>query len=120
MYISPSIIEIYLWYVCFMGFLISSFFYQVGTDIEDFKCSWLVVKSIGTQQRGTKENIICETFSFLWQRQLAYQNRFSYFDVWFQENYGKPHPEKIAKVKTLYKELDLRCIGTLKLLMRTN
>lgn len=28
------------------GISISFFDYQVGTDIEDFKCSWLVVKAL--------------------------------------------------------------------------
>lgn len=27
---------------------------------------------------------------------------------WFQENYGNPDPSKVAKVKALYKELDIQ------------
>ncbi|ESQ39933.1 hypothetical protein EUTSA_v10000912mg [Eutrema salsugineum] len=54
---------------------------KIGTDIEDFKCSWLVVKAL---ERCSKE-----------QTEILY------------ENYGKPDPSNVAKVKDLYKELDL-------------
>ncbi|KAJ0240550.1 Farnesyl pyrophosphate synthase 1 [Hirschfeldia incana] len=54
---------------------------KIGTDIEDFKCSWLVVKAL---ERCSKE-----------QTAILY------------ENYGKPDPSNVAKVKELYKELDL-------------
>uniref|UniRef100_A0A1J3FW59 Farnesyl pyrophosphate synthase 1, mitochondrial n=1 Tax=Noccaea caerulescens TaxID=107243 RepID=A0A1J3FW59_NOCCA len=54
---------------------------KIGTDIEDFKCSWLVVKAL---ERCSKE-----------QTKILY------------ENYGKPDPSNVAKVKELYKELDL-------------
>ncbi|KAL0889400.1 hypothetical protein Bca101_013383 [Brassica carinata] len=54
---------------------------KIGTDIEDFKCSWLVVKAL---ERCTKE-----------QTEILY------------ENYGKPDPSNVAKVKELYQELDL-------------
>ncbi|KAF8117107.1 hypothetical protein N665_0012s0115 [Sinapis alba] len=54
---------------------------KIGTDIEDFKCSWLVVKAL---ERCSKE-----------QTEILY------------ENYGKPDPANVAKVKELYKELDL-------------
>ncbi|CAH2045986.1 unnamed protein product [Thlaspi arvense] len=54
---------------------------KIGTDIEDFKCSWLVVKAL---ERCSKE-----------QTEILY------------ENYGKSDPSNVAKVKDLYKELDL-------------
>ncbi|OMO83798.1 Polyprenyl synthetase [Corchorus capsularis] len=54
---------------------------KVGTDIEDFKCSWLVVKAL---ERANKD-----------QKQVLY------------ENYGKPNQECIARVKELYKILDI-------------
>ncbi|KAL1214047.1 Farnesyl pyrophosphate synthase 1 [Cardamine amara subsp. amara] len=54
---------------------------KIGTDIEDFKCSWLVVKAL---ERCSEE-----------QTKILY------------ENYGKPDLSNIAKVKDLYKELDL-------------
>ncbi|KAJ0240551.1 Farnesyl pyrophosphate synthase 1 [Hirschfeldia incana] len=54
---------------------------KIGTDIENFKCSWLVVKAL---ERCSKE-----------QTEILY------------ENYGKPDPSNVAKVKELYKELDL-------------
>nr|CAA53433.1 dimethylallyltransferase [Arabidopsis thaliana] len=54
---------------------------KIGTDIEDFKCSWLVVKAL---ERCSEE-----------QTKILY------------ENYGKTDPSNVAKVKDLYKELDL-------------
>ncbi|XP_062169799.1 farnesyl pyrophosphate synthase [Alnus glutinosa] len=55
---------------------------KVGTDIEDFKCSWLVVKAL---ERSTKE-----------QKKLLH------------EVYGKADEACVAKVKELYKVLDLQ------------
>ncbi|XP_067878687.1 farnesyl pyrophosphate synthase isoform X2 [Heterodontus francisci] len=57
---------------------------KIGTDIEDNKCSWLVVqalKKVNVQQRQVLE-----------------------------ENYGRSEQEKTAKVKALYDELDMRGI----------
>ncbi|XP_062088056.1 farnesyl pyrophosphate synthase 1 [Humulus lupulus] len=54
---------------------------KIGTDIEDFKCSWLVVKALELSDEEQKKIL--------------------------NENYGKTDPEKVAKVKALYKELDL-------------
>ncbi|KAL6614681.1 hypothetical protein ACP70R_036951 [Stipagrostis hirtigluma subsp. patula] len=54
---------------------------KIGTDIEDFKCSWLFVQAL---QRADEQQK----------------------DVLF-ENYGKSDPACVAKVKDLYKELDL-------------
>ncbi|XP_053460689.1 farnesyl pyrophosphate synthase isoform X3 [Nycticebus coucang] len=54
---------------------------KVGTDIQDNKCSWLVVQCL---QRATPE-----------QRQIL------------QENYGQKEVEKVARVKALYEELGL-------------
>ncbi|XP_004871191.1 farnesyl pyrophosphate synthase isoform X3 [Heterocephalus glaber] len=54
---------------------------KIGTDIQDNKCSWLVVQCL---QRATLE-----------QRQIL------------QENYGQKDAEKVARVKALYEELDL-------------
>ncbi|KAL5737253.1 hypothetical protein ACOSP7_030014 [Xanthoceras sorbifolium] len=55
---------------------------KVGTDIEDFKCSWLVVKAV---ERCNEE-----------QRKLL------------NENYGKADQACVAKVKELYNALDLQ------------
>ncbi|KAE8654163.1 Farnesyl pyrophosphate synthase 1 [Hibiscus syriacus] len=55
---------------------------KVGTDIEDFKCSWLVVKAL---ERADEE-----------QKKLLY------------ENYGKADPACVAKVKELYQTLDIQ------------
>ncbi|KAF3944480.1 hypothetical protein CMV_029061 [Castanea mollissima] len=57
---------------------------KVGTDIEDFKCSWLVVKAL---ERCNEE-----------QKKLLY------------ENYGKADKACVEKVKELYKVLDLQGI----------
>ncbi|XP_030972356.1 farnesyl pyrophosphate synthase 1 isoform X2 [Quercus lobata] len=55
---------------------------KIGTDIEDFKCSWLVVKALELCNEEQKKAL--------------------------HENYGKPDPANVAKVKALYKELDLQ------------
>ncbi|XP_022716688.1 farnesyl pyrophosphate synthase 2-like [Durio zibethinus] len=55
---------------------------KVGTDIEDFKCSWLVVKAL---ERANGD-----------QKKLLY------------ENYGKSDQACVAKVKELYKTLDIQ------------
>ncbi|XP_030928368.1 farnesyl pyrophosphate synthase-like isoform X2 [Quercus lobata] len=55
---------------------------KIGTDIEDFKCSWLVVKAL---ERCNEE-----------QKKLLY------------ENYGKADQARVEKVKELYKVLDLQ------------
>uniref|UniRef100_A0A2I3GGI6 Farnesyl pyrophosphate synthase n=1 Tax=Nomascus leucogenys TaxID=61853 RepID=A0A2I3GGI6_NOMLE len=54
---------------------------KVGTDIQDNKCSWLVVQCL---QRATPE-----------QYQIL------------KENYGQKEAEKVARVKALPEELDL-------------
>ncbi|KAM4873772.1 LOW QUALITY PROTEIN: farnesyl pyrophosphate synthase-like [Thomomys bottae] len=57
---------------------------KVGTDIQDNKCSWLLVQCL---QRGTPE-----------QLQIL------------QENYGQKDPKKVAQVKALYEELNLPAV----------
>ncbi|XP_023569580.1 farnesyl pyrophosphate synthase isoform X2 [Octodon degus] len=57
---------------------------KIGTDIQDNKCSWLVVQCL---ERATPE-----------QRQIL------------QENYGQKDAEKVARVKALYEELDLPAV----------
>nr|AHG54251.1 farnesyl pyrophosphate synthase 1 [Aquilaria sinensis] len=55
---------------------------KIGTDIEDFKCSWLVVKALE----------LCNEE----QKKVLY------------DNYGKDNAENVAKVKALYNELNLK------------
>ncbi|XXG80076.1 hypothetical protein AAC387_Pa09g1022 [Persea americana] len=55
---------------------------KIGTDIEDYKCSWLVVKAL---ERANEH-----------QKTILY------------ENYGNTDSEKVAKVKALYNELGLQ------------
>lgn len=57
---------------------------KVGTDIQDNKCSWLVVQCL---LRANPQ-----------QRQIL------------EENYGQKDPEKVARVKALYEELDLQSV----------
>ncbi|VAH21769.1 unnamed protein product [Triticum turgidum subsp. durum] len=51
---------------------------KIGTDIEDYKCSWLVVQALERADESQKSI-----------------------------NYGKKDPACVAKVKDLYKELNL-------------
>ncbi|KAK9268144.1 hypothetical protein L1049_010584 [Liquidambar formosana] len=55
---------------------------KIGTDIEDFKCSWLVVKAL---ERCNEE-----------QKKVLH------------EHYGKADPADVAKVKALYNDIDLQ------------
>ncbi|GAV84877.1 polyprenyl_synt domain-containing protein [Cephalotus follicularis] len=55
---------------------------KIGTDIEDFKCSWLVVKTLELCNEEQKK-LLCES-------------------------YGKADPESVAKVKAIYNELNLK------------
>uniref|UniRef100_A0A8B9DNP9 Farnesyl pyrophosphate synthase n=1 Tax=Anser cygnoides TaxID=8845 RepID=A0A8B9DNP9_ANSCY len=55
---------------------------KVGTDIQDNKCSWLVVECL---RRVTPD-----------QRKIL------------EENYGRKEPEKVAKVKELYETLGMK------------
>ncbi|XP_057581838.1 farnesyl pyrophosphate synthase isoform X4 [Hippopotamus amphibius kiboko] len=57
---------------------------KIGTDIQDNKCSWLVVQCL---QRASPE-----------QRQIL------------QENYGQKEAEKVARVKALYEEMNLQAV----------
>nr|KAF6392573.1 hypothetical protein mPipKuh1_007774 [Pipistrellus kuhlii] len=59
---------------------------KIGTDIHDSKCSWLVIQYL---QRTSPE-----------QRHIL------------QENYGQKEAEKVARVKTLYEELNLQAMFT--------
>ncbi|KAG6744464.1 hypothetical protein POTOM_051094 [Populus tomentosa] len=54
----------------------------IGTDIEDFKCSWLVVKGMEICNEEKKKLL--------------------------HENYGKPDPANEAQVKALYNDLNLQ------------
>lgn len=55
---------------------------KVGTDIQDNKCSWLVVQAL---LRATPE-----------QRRVL------------EENYGQKDDAKVARIKELYREMDLK------------
>ncbi|KAL7593880.1 farnesyl diphosphate synthase 2 [Lactuca sativa] len=55
---------------------------KIGTDIEDFKCSWLVVKALELSNEEQKKLL--------------------------NENYGRKDPGSVAKVKELYNSLNLQ------------
>ncbi|XP_020594132.1 farnesyl pyrophosphate synthase 1-like isoform X2 [Phalaenopsis equestris] len=55
---------------------------KIGTDIEDFKCSWLIVQAL----------------------EIADENQLKFLE----ENYGNPDPACVAKVKSLYNDLNLQ------------
>eukprot|EP01018_Ginkgo_biloba_P010188 Gb_29812 [translate_table: standard] len=55
---------------------------KIGTDIEDFKCSWLVVQAL---ERANES-----------QRKQLY------------DNYGKADPSCVAAVKAIYRDLGLQ------------
>ncbi|XAR65773.1 Geranylgeranyl diphosphate synthase [Bertholletia excelsa] len=55
---------------------------KIGTDIEDFKCSWLVVKAME----------LCNEE----QKKVLY------------EHYGRADPADVAKIKALYNDLNLK------------
>lgn len=57
---------------------------KIGSDIEDFKCSWLVVKALEVCNEEQKK-VLCD-------------------------NYGKADPRNVAIVKSLYKDLNLQGI----------
>ncbi|KAH7436824.1 hypothetical protein KP509_05G037300 [Ceratopteris richardii] len=57
---------------------------KIGTDIEDSKCSWLIVQAL---KRANKEQKQC-----------------------LLDNYGKSDHECVAKVKAIYKELALQTV----------
>ncbi|XP_073137613.1 farnesyl pyrophosphate synthase 1 [Henckelia pumila] len=59
---------------------------KIGTDIEDFKCSWLVVKALE----------VCNDE----QKKILF------------ENYGDPNPSKVAKIKALYNDINLQGVFT--------
>nr|AFX68799.1 farnesyl pyrophosphate synthase [Dendrobium officinale] len=65
-------------------FGVPEFIGKIGTDIEDFKCSWLVVKAL----------------------EIADENQLKILE----ENYGKSDPACVTKVKSLYNDLNLRAI----------
>ncbi|KAF8678000.1 hypothetical protein HU200_046358 [Digitaria exilis] len=54
---------------------------KIGTDIEDYKCSWLVVQALECANEAQKRIL--------------------------SENYGKSDPGCVARVKDLYKDLNL-------------
>nr|QEY10177.1 farnesyl pyrophosphate synthase [Scutellaria barbata] len=59
---------------------------KIGTDIEDFKCSWLVVKALELCNDEQKKVLF--------------------------EHYGKENPADVAKIKALYNDINLQSVFT--------
>lgn len=57
---------------------------KVGTDIEESKCSWLVVQALERADAKQKKVI--------------------------KDNYGLADPKHVAKIKALYKEMDMAAL----------
>jgi len=57
---------------------------KIGTDIEDFKCSWVVVQALERANESQMKIL--------------------------SENYGKSDPACVTKVKALYNELNLQAV----------
>ena len=55
---------------------------KIGTDIVDYKCSWLIITAVALASPEQKAILVA--------------------------NYGKPDPESEARVKALYQELELQ------------
>ncbi|CAK9148890.1 unnamed protein product [Ilex paraguariensis] len=82
---------------------------KIGTDIEDFKCSWLVVKALELVNEEQKKLLyVRKDLSFCFFIS-AIRIRFAYpGKALSQENYGKQDPACVAKVKELYETLNLQ------------
>lgn len=92
---------------------------QIGTDIEDFKCSWLVVQAlerVNDEQR--KILYVKDLFFFIFCCKSMFDRLLLVLimNFFFQENYGKADSACVEKVKRLYKDLDLE-VGILSLLI---
>lgn len=57
---------------------------KIGTDIEDSKCSWLIVQALKRANEDQKQSLL--------------------------DNYGKSDPECVAKVKSVYNELAMQSV----------
>ena len=62
---------------------------QIGTDIQDNKCGWLIVQALSRATDAQKEVL--------------------------QTNYGRHDDECVARVKAVYKELNMEKVGCVAL-----
>ncbi|KAH1064459.1 hypothetical protein J1N35_029446 [Gossypium stocksii] len=76
----------------------------IGTDIEDFKCSWLVVKALEICNEEQKKVLYVRLELFL--SVVLFLMKFDMVThlcyALLPGNYGKPDPANVAKVKALF------------------
>ena len=75
---------------------------KIGTDIEDGKCSWLVVTALSLCDSDQRQ-IIEVSLSFAF---FSLLNMNSFF-IFKKEHYGSKDPESVKLVKSLYHQLML-------------
>ncbi|WMV48718.1 hypothetical protein MTR67_042103 [Solanum verrucosum] len=92
---------------------------KIGTDIQDFKCSWLVVKAlehcndeqkkllhVSLKNLSSSGYVLCNFLARTLQKYCRVCVETSKA-IHFEENYGKDDPACVAKVKALYNDLKL-------------
>ena len=75
---------------------------KVGTDIEDGKCSWLVVTALSICSPVQRQLI--QVFSY---RNILQQVAIAHFFFEYQNHYGLKDESSVQLIKTLYKELGI-------------
>ncbi|CAK9177157.1 unnamed protein product [Ilex paraguariensis] len=86
---------------------------KIGTDIEDFKCSWLVVKALECcNEEQKKIGTDIEDFKCSWLVVKALERCNEEQKKVLYEHYGKADSADVAKVKALYNDLDLQSVFT--------
>jgi hypothetical protein len=87
---------------------------QIGTDIEDFKCSWLVVKALERCSEEQKNILFVRHISCFFTLFFHIKCRLSSQScLLLQEHYGKADAADVAKVKALYNDLDLQVCSSI-------
>lgn len=72
-----------------------------GTDIQDGKCTWLLINALDRMDRSGEDWQVLQV-----SVHIAYPLDLSYGSA-FQENYGKPDTSQVSRVKQLYSRLQL-------------
>uniref|UniRef100_A0A0D9WAK0 Farnesyl pyrophosphate synthase n=1 Tax=Leersia perrieri TaxID=77586 RepID=A0A0D9WAK0_9ORYZ len=82
---------------------------KIGTDIEDHKCSWLIVQALGHADNNQIE-VLHVSYHFVrsYKSMDIYRNNVSHAHS--QKNYGKKDSSSVSEVKRTYASLDLKDI----------